>query len=98
MVLSGENFFSGGINVDMVQVDSIYLHRDLNVQHCGYFLIHMVLLYSKNMFVLRVYQQNILYFCRIWGFFCNIVYLQERIKVIHFWYKCNTLRCFPHNQ
>ena len=53
----------------------------------------MVLLYPKTMFVLRVYQQNILYFCRILGFFCNIVYLQKCIKVILFWYKCNTIRC-----
>ena len=46
----------------MVLVDSIYLCRGLIVQRCGYFLIHMVLVCPKNMFVLRVYQQNTLYF------------------------------------
>ena len=82
--------------LDMVQVDSIYLHRDLNVQHCRYFLIHMVLLYSKIMFVLRVYQQNILYLCRIWGFFCNIVRLSSKTyKGDTFLVQVQYLKIFP---
>ena len=36
----------------MVLIDNIYLRRDLIVQCCGYFLIDLILLYLKNMFVL----------------------------------------------
>ena len=84
--------------LDMVRVDSFCLRRGLIVQHCAYFLIHMVLLYPKNKFFVRVYQQNVLYFCRLLGFFYNIVYLQKHAKVILFWYKCNTIKCFLHNK
>ena len=58
----------------------------------------MGLLYPKNKFFVKVYQQNVLYFCRILGFFYIIVSLQKHTKVILFWYKCNTLKCFLHNQ
>ena len=68
----------------MVQVDSIFLRQGLIVRRCGYFLIHMGLRYPKNMFVLKVYQQNVLYFRRIWGFFCNNVCPQKHIVVILF--------------
>ena len=68
-MLSVENFFNGALMSGMVLVDSIYLRRHLIVQRCGYFLIHLVLMCPKNMFVFRVYQQIILYFCRIWDSF-----------------------------
>ena len=53
--------------------------------------------YPKNMFFVKVYQKNVLYFCRLLGFFYNIVYLQKHTKMI-LWYKCNTVKCFLHNQ
>ena len=82
----------------MVQIDSIYLRQDLTVRRCGYFLIHMGLRYPKNMFVLKVYQQNVLYFGRICGFFCNNVCLRKHIVVIFFWCKYKTIKFFPHSQ
>ena len=82
----------------MVLVGSIYLRQGLIVRHCGYFLIHMVLRCPKNMFVLKVYQQNVLYFCRIWVFFCNIFYVQKRIMVIIVWCKNKTIKCFLRSQ
>ena len=82
----------------MVLVGSIYLRQGLIVRHCGYFLIHMVLRYPKNMFILKVYRQNVLYFCRIWVFFCNNVYLQKRIMVILFWCKYKTIKSFLRSQ
>ena len=39
-----------------------------------------------------------LFFSRIWGFLCNIFYLQKHTKLILFWYKCNTIGSFLHNQ
>ena len=80
-----------------MQVCSIYLHQGLIVRHCGFFLIHMGLRYPKNMFVLKVCQQNVLYFCRIWEFFYNNVYLQKHIMVILFWCKYKTIKCFLRN-
>ena len=82
----------------MVLVNSTFLRQGLIVRRCGYFLIHMGLRYPKNMFVLRVYQQNVLYFYRIWEFFNNNVYLQKHIVVILFWYKYKTIKCFLCNQ
>ena len=79
-------------------IGSIYLRQGLAVLHCGLFLIHMGLRYPKNMFFLKVCQQNVLCFCRIWVFFCNNVYLQKRIMVILFWCKYKTIKCFLHNQ
>ena len=58
----------------------------------------MGLRYPKNMFVLKVYQQNVFYFCRILGFFCNNVYLQKHIVVTLFWCKYKTIKCFLHSQ
>ena len=58
----------------------------------------MGMLYPKNKFFMKVYQQNVLYFCRILGFFYNIVYLQKHIKIIFFWYKCNTIKKLFHNR
>ena len=58
----------------------------------------MGLLYPKNKFFVKVYPQIGLYLCRILGFFYNIVYLQKHTRVIHFWYKCKTIKCFLHNQ
>ena len=78
----------------MVLIGSIYLRQGLVVRHCGYFLIHMGLRYPKNMFFLKVYQQNVLCFCRIWEFFCNNVYLQKRVRVILFWCEYKTIKCF----
>ena len=82
----------------MVKGDSIYLHRDLTVLHCAYFLIHMGLRYPKNMFVLKVCRQNVLCFYRIWGFFYNNVYLRKHKMVILFWCKYKTIKCFLRNQ
>ena len=81
-----------------MSVDSICFCQGLIVQHCGYFLIHMGQRYPKNMFVLKVYRQNVLYFCRIWGFFYNNIYLQKHIMVILFWCKYKTIKNFLHNE
>ena len=58
----------------------------------------MGLRYPKNMFVLKVCRQNVLYFYRIWGFFYNNVCLQKHIMVILFWCKYRTIKCFLHSQ
>ena len=58
----------------------------------------MGLLYSKNLFFGKVYRQNVLYFCRILELFYNIFYLQKHIKVILFWCKSKTIKCFLRNQ
>ena len=58
----------------------------------------MGLLYLKNMFFLKVYQQNVLYFYGKLEFFYNIAYLQKHIKVILFWCKYKTIKRFLHNQ
>ena len=58
----------------------------------------MGLLHPQNNVFGRVYQQNVLYFCRILGFFYIIFCLQKHIKVIFFWYKCNTIVCSLHSQ
>ena len=58
----------------------------------------MGLRYTKNMFVLKVYQQTELYFYRISGFVCNNVYLQKHIMVIRFWCKYKTIIYFLHGQ
>ena len=75
----------------MLLVGIIFLRRDLIVRRYGCFLIHMGLRYPKNMIVLKVYQQNELYFYRILGFFCNNVYLQKHIMVTPFWCKYKTI-------
>ena len=96
-MLSGENFWSDCFNVGYCVSSSFYLLQELIVLHCGYFLIHMGLRYSKNMFVLEVYRQNVLYFYRIWGFFYNNVCLQKDIMVILFWCKYKTIKYFLRN-
>ena len=58
----------------------------------------MGLRYPKNMFVLKVCQQNVLYFYRILGFFYNNVYLQKHRVVILFWYKYKTKKYFLRSQ
>ena len=58
----------------------------------------MGLLYPNIKIFVRLYQQKVLYFCRILRFFYNIIYLQKHTKVTLFWYKCNTIKCFLHNQ
>ena len=45
----------------MVLVGSTYLRQGLIVQHCGYFLIHMVLRYPINMLVIVVVMSELLY-------------------------------------
>ena len=77
---------------------SFYLRQGLIVLHCGRFLIHMGLLYPKNKFCVRVYQQNVLYFCRILGFSYSIFCLRIHTKVILFWYRCNTIIYFLRSQ
>ena len=58
----------------------------------------MGLRYPKNLFVLKVYQQNVLCFCKIWGFFCNNVCPQKHIVVILFCCKYKIIKCFLHSQ
>ena len=58
----------------------------------------MELLYPKHIFLLKVYQQNVLYFYRLSEFFYNIVYLQKHKKVKLVWCKFKTIDCFLHNQ
>ena len=53
---------------------------------------------SQKYVLLRVYQQNELYFYRILGFFCNNVCLQKHIMVILFWCKYKTIKHSFHSE
>ena len=65
IIPSGENFSMVAREEGMESEDNIYPRLGLAVLHYGFLQISLGQLYPKKKCVLKVFQQNILYICRM---------------------------------
>ena len=98
LMLSGENFFKGCISVGYGLRRYYLSSSGFNCTTLWLFFDPRGTAVSKNKFCGKVYQRMLLYFFRLLVFFYSIFHLQKHVGVMFFWYKCNTIICFLHNQ